>query len=352
MNVLLRGTLILSLAWVSAWAQEAKKQDDVLQKKDGGIMVGRVVKLEADVVEFLLNGEKESRRISLRELMPYSVYRIRLDRTDKASGQARMELGEFCMSNNLYSAAVREFEEAGRLDKSLEEKAKKRRDEAHNEDGRAKFEDVKKLHLRKEYQEAINIIRTLTSSYGDTPYAAEAKAEETKMAEEIAKENEAKKQQADQKAAQVQAQKAAAKDDMAKDLLVKTVEMLEDATRAWGEGLDAEPKNLTKADRAWKAAEGILSAAKRNVESLLKLNDVAVLQKAKELERQVDMLLVRVYWRLGRMWAVELNYPDAHMWLNKAMKVPHDEQMDHLINDLLLSISQTKIRERAAGRGY
>ena len=52
------------------------------------------------------------------------------------------------------------------------------------------------------------------------------------------------------------------------------------------------------------------------------------------------------------MWAVELSYPTALEWLNKAMKVPHDEQMDRQINEILLTISQLKMRERAASKGY
>ena len=75
-SVLLAALLSVSL---SASAQD-KKPDDVLQKRDGGIIVGRVLKLEADSVEILVNGEKESRKVQLKELNPYTVYRRRLDR--------------------------------------------------------------------------------------------------------------------------------------------------------------------------------------------------------------------------------------------------------------------------------
>ncbi len=84
----------------------------------------------------------------------------------------------------------------------------------------------------------------------------------------------------------------------------------------------------------------------------MKSNDLETIKKAKDFERASDLILVKVYYRLGRMWAVELSYPTALEWLNKAMKVPHDEQMDHQINEVLLTISQLKMRERAAGKGY
>jgi len=141
MKRFIRGILVVMLAAGTAVAQD-KKPDDVLQKRDGGIVVGRITKLDDAFVEILVNSEKEPRKISLKELNPYSVYKLRLDRIDKTNGEARMSLAEFCMANGLYYAAAREFEEAARLDKSLEEKARKRREEAHNEDARSKFEEA------------------------------------------------------------------------------------------------------------------------------------------------------------------------------------------------------------------
>jgi len=348
----LRAALILCAALLPLAAQEAKKPDDVLQKKDGGILVGRILKIESDLVEFFANGEKEPRRISIRDLMPYSVYRMRLERVDKTSGPARFELGEYCMSNGLYSTASREFEEAGKLDKALEERAKKRRDEAHVEDGRAKFEEAKKLHSAKNYEAAKDILRILIDKYGDTPYADEARKVDDKMAAEIAKESEEKKKMLAALAQEKEKAKEKIKEDQDKMLQAKTVEFIEEAHKLWAEGLDHEPKNLTKADRAWTGAETALLQARRNVDILLKSNDVETIKKAKDLERQVDLWLVKTYYRLGRMWAVELAYPKALEWLNKGLKVPHDDQMDHLLNEVLLQISLKKISERAAGRGY
>ena len=352
MKAISQAAFILLALVLPASAQDPKKPDDILQKRDGGLLVGRVVKMDADTIDFLANGEKEVRKIGLKDLMPYSVYRLRLDRIDRKSGQARMDLAEFCMGNGLYSTASREFEEAAALDPALAEKAKKRRDEAHSEDGRAKFEEVKKLHLRKEYEEAKTIVRILLEKYADTPYAEEAKKEDAKMAEEIVKDNEAKKAQLAEKekaAADAGVKKA---EDQVKGSIARTVELIEEAQKAWADGLDHDAKNLTKADRAWKAAEIALISAKRNIESLMKSNDVAVLQKAKELEKQADSILVKVYYRLGRMWAVELSYQMALEWLNKGMKTPHDDQMDHLLNELTLTISQLQMRQRAAGKGY
>jgi hypothetical protein len=351
MKRFLGGAVLLMLLALPAAAQD-KKPDDVLQKKDGGIIVGRITKLDAEWVEILVNGEKDPRKVALRDLYPSSVYRIRLDRIDRNNAEARMALGEFCMSNNLYFLATREFDEAARLDKAVEEKAKKRREEAHSEDARSRFEDAKRLASEKKYDEANKTCQLLVEKYSDTPYFDEAKKLIAKVAEDIAKENEAKKKQLEEKKDEKEKKAAALKENQEKDVVGKTAELIDEGGKLWLEGLEGEIKNITKAQNAWKNAEVALVTAHRNVEYLLKSNDLETIKRAKDFERQIDALLVKVYFRLGRMWAVELSYPNALEWLNKAMKVPHDEQMDRQINELLVTISQLKMRERAAGKGY
>jgi tetratricopeptide (TPR) repeat protein len=352
MKRFLGGAVIL--ASLAAWApaQDVKKPDDVLQKKDGGIVVGKIQKLDNDWVEILVNGEKESRKIALRDLYPSSVYRIRLDRIDKNNAEARMALGEFCMTNSLYFMATREFDEAARLDKSFEEKAKKRREEAHSEDARAKFEDAKRFASEKKYDEVNKTCQLLVEKYSDTPYFDEAKKLIAKVAEDIAKENEARRKAIEDKKEEKEKKAAAVKENQEKDILTKTTDLIDDGNKLWLEGLDGEIKNITRAERAWKAAELALLNAHKNVEYLLKSNDLETIKRAKDFERQIDTVLAKVYFRLGRMYAVELNYPNALEWLNKAMKVPHDDQMDRQINEILVTITQLKMRERAAGKGY
>jgi len=353
MTRFLAAALALACLSLPATAQDpAKKQDDVLKKKDGGIVVGRIQKIDADFVEILVNGEKDARKIPLRDLNPYSVYKIWLDRIDKNSGEAHLALAEFCMANGLYPTATKEFDEAARLDKNLEEKAKKRREEAHNEDGRARFEESKRLAAERKYDDANRICQLLVEKYADTPYFEEAKRLVARIAEDIAKENEAKKKQLEDKKEEKEKKNLAIKENQEKDILSRTAEMIDEGGKLYLEGLDGEAKNLTRAEKGWKGAEAALLNAHRNVEFLLKSNDLETIKKAKDFERASDLILVKVYYRLGRMWAVELSYPTALEWLNKAAKVPHDEQMDGQINEILLTISQLKMRERAAGKGY
>src|SRR5688572_22282009 len=112
---------LLAGAGLPATAQEpAKKKDDLLQLKGTDKhLAGQVLKIDADVVEFLVNGEKQPRRIPLRDVEPYSIYTVKLDRADKTSGAAHFELAEWCQAQGLYPEAARQFERAGQLDAGL-----------------------------------------------------------------------------------------------------------------------------------------------------------------------------------------------------------------------------------------
>jgi hypothetical protein len=49
------------------------------------------------------------------------------------------------------------------------------------------------------------------------------------------------------------------------------------------------------------------------------------------------------------MWATELNYTESLVWLNKGLKLAPD---DHLLNEVLLTLTQLQMKKRAAGGGY
>jgi tetratricopeptide (TPR) repeat protein len=351
MSALMRGLTTVLVVGSAALAQDSPR-DDVVQKRDGGILVGKILKVEADFIEMLVQGEREPRKIYTREIMPYNVYEIRLRRIDRKSAPARIDLGEFCMSQGLYATAAREFEEAMKLDPSLSDSCRKRKEDARNDDARSKLEEAKKLYAEKRYRDANEILHILLERFEDTPFFKEAKDLVAKITEDVQKENEEKKQQIDDKKKATEDAKAKVKEDQEKTLLNQAADFMEQAQRAWLEGLDHEAKNLTKADRAWKATEAALLEARRRVEVALKSNDVENLKKAKEMEKGIDHALVRACYRLGRLWATELNYADALAWLNKAMKIPHDEAMDRLINEVLLTITQLQMRKRAAGAGF
>jgi tetratricopeptide (TPR) repeat protein len=107
--------------------------------------------------------------------------------------------------------------------------------------------------------------------------------------------------------------------------------------------------DLTKADKAWKSSDARLAAAGALCEKLEKSNDVNMINSAKDLEKTLDAWIVRTCYRLGRLWATELNYTESINWLNKGLKLDPD---NHLINEVLLTLTQLRMRKNAAGGGY
>ncbi len=346
-NTAFAAILLLTLGAVASAQEEKKKPDDILQLQNGGILVGKVASIGKDHLEILVRGEEKPRRVPFTQIQPYSIYRAKLERIDKKSGAAWLTLGVFCKEQGIPSTAAQCFETAARLDPKLADECKKLREEARNEDARSKFEEARRLHAQKKWKEANDRLRTVMERYHDTPYAEQARKEIAKIADEIRSQNEEKKKQL-QKQEQARAdQVKKKKQDYNNAVVKKAVEFIESAQKSFADGLAQEAKNVGKADRAWKEAEKNLLLARRNTGYLLKEDNADLIKQGMELDQRINALLVRVYYRLGRMWSVELSYSTALAWLNKGLLVPHDEQMDRLLNEVLLTLSQVQIRRRA-----
>ncbi len=329
----------------ASFAQDKKDQDDIVQGKDGTLFVGKILSAsDASIDMQLKTGGKVT--LEFKNLVPDSVYRVKADRIDDKSAKAHFDLGDWCLANGLFSSAIGEYDKAAALDKDLADKAKKKKEEAFNEDARTKFEEAKRLIATKDYEGAEKLLSMLLTKYKDTPWAKEAQSEVAKVAAEIAKENEAKKKQLEDKK-KAEADAAGKKGEEGdKALLSGTTGAIEDAKKSWGEGLEWEGRgNLTKADRAFKTGEGRLAIGKRNTELLAKSNDVNSIKQAKELDKELDLWLVKTYYRLGRMWAVELNYPEALMWINKGLRIsPEDEDL----KSTLRTLSELEMKRRSS----
>ncbi|GEM_PF-4867349 len=349
--------LLSALLLAGSPTQDKKPvKDDVIQLRDeagGGFRVGRILKADDTGVELQLKDSTKTVRIDFKEMMPYSVYKIREARIDANSAQAHLELADFCRAQGLYSFAVKEYEIAVSLDKSLAEKAKQKISETRNEDAGKKFEEAKKYSLQKKWVLAMELLRDIRDNYGDTAFGDDAKKELEKLAEAIKKDNEEKLKMLEEKKKVEENKAAKSKEDLEKVYLNAAADAVKEGETSWGEGLDWEGKeNITNADRAWKTAEAKLLSAKKHLEVPLKSSDVEMLKRAKETDRQADEWLVKVYYRLGSLWATQLNYREARTYLNRALKVPHDSSMDRWVNETLLTLNQLQMRQRAAGKGY
>jgi hypothetical protein len=339
--------MLAALLLVSA-AQD-KVLDDVVQMKDGKLIVGKVTEVTEKTIEITLK-DKSAKTLDIKDVHPASVYKLREARIDAKNASAHWELAEYCKANGLYGFAAAEYDKAVSLDKSRAGAAKKAKEELRTEEARTKFEQAKRLGAEKKYPEALDLLKQLTDRFTDTPYFDEAKKEAMKLAEEVRKENEAKRAEIEEKKRKKEEEAAKAVENAEKTDLKKAGDLLAEARTSWEEGLDWEAKgNITKADKAWKASDSKIAAGRALTERLEKSNDVDMIKSAKDLQKEIDGWTVRVCYRLGRLWATELTYGEAIVWLNKGIKLDPD---NHLLNDILLTLTQLRMRKNAAGSGY
>ena len=345
-------SLVMAIALLVAAAPQDKAQDDEIQLKgsEGKILVGKVTNITDTTIEITLKKDGKAQTLDISMIHPVSVYRIKAARIDATSATAHWDLGDYCKSNGLFAFAGEEFDKAAAIDGGLKDKAKRAREEMRGEDARTKFEQAKRFGAEKKYSDALDLLKQLTEKYSDTPYAEEARKELDKLAAEVAKDNEVKKAELEEKKRKKEEELAKAAENAEKADYKKSQDLVVEARTSWNEGLDWEAKgNLTKADKAWKASDAKLTASRTLCEKLEKSNDVNMIKSAKDLEKDVDAWIVRTCYRLGRLWATELNYTEAIGWLNKGLKLEPD---NHLINEVLLTLTQLRMRKNAAGGGY
>ena len=339
----------MTLALVAALAPQDKIQDEVVQLKgEGTLLVGKVTNITDTTIEMTTKEGKVT--IDIGQVHPASVYKLRSTRIDQKNAQAHWALADYCKANGLYGFAIEEYDKAAALDSSLKDKAKGVKDELRSEDARSKFERAKRLGAEKKYLDAQDLLKQLIERFADTPYAEEARKEMDKLATEVAKENETRRAELEEKKRKKEEEAAKAAENAEKTDFKRAQDLIVESRTSWNEGLDWEAKgNLTKADKAWKATDAKLIASRMLCEKLEKSNDVNMIKSAKDVEKEIDAWIVRTSYRLGRLWATELNYTEAIGWLNKGLKIEPDH---HLINEVLLTLTQLRMRKNAAGGGY
>ncbi|MBI4564553.1 MAG: hypothetical protein HY716_07680 [Planctomycetes bacterium] len=351
----MRRTYRLSLAagialWATAAAQE-RQTDDVVQLKGdrAQLLVGKITAVTEKGIEMTLK-EGGKIAVSFQDIVPYSVYKIKAERIDPQNAAAHMELAEFCAQHGLYSQAAIELDKAKAIDKSLDEKVEKRKAQIRDEEARSRFEEAKKLGAQKKYRDALELLKLIVDRFTDTPYFEEAKKEMSKLADEVRLENERRAAELTEKERKKREEAAKKEETAERAQMAQAADLIKEAQAQWREGLDHETRhNITKSDRAWKLSEDRLLRAQVIVDRLKNSNDVNTINQAKEVEKEITSWLVRTYYRLGRLWAVELNYIEAMPWLNKGLKLAPD---DHLLNEIQLTLTQIQMRKRAASQGY
>ena len=122
------------------------------------------------------------------------------------------------------------------------------------------------------------------------------------------------------------------------------------AEKLWKEGLEWEGKgNITRTRKAWKDGEDKLDLAKARLQPLLKHDDIEVIKKAAEIDKELDRWRLKIYWHFALHYSEQIMETPAKKYINKALATPHDAHMERLLNELRLTLAQVLMR-KAAGK--
>ena len=91
-------TAILCAALIALCAQD--KDTDVVQLKDGSLLVGKITKVDEKglTIELKTGGRVER---TFADLAPYSGYKIKATRIDANDGGAHLGLADFCLRSDV-----------------------------------------------------------------------------------------------------------------------------------------------------------------------------------------------------------------------------------------------------------
>lgn len=118
----MRIAAIAIVACLSAFAPQARAQEETLVLDDGFTLVGRVVDCKADAVEFEHNDDKGGKvvtKFAAADVDPDNFYTLRAPRC--TTGADQLELGKFCLANDMWARALMHYDRARELDPKLVE---------------------------------------------------------------------------------------------------------------------------------------------------------------------------------------------------------------------------------------
>jgi tetratricopeptide (TPR) repeat protein len=318
---------------------------DMLQKKSGSFVEGKVLEVTEKGVRIRL-AEGGEATLAFEDLDPYTVYRIRdkrLRETNKVDAGARFALGRYAMENGLYDIGRRDMDDAVKMDASLKSEADRVAAEVEEKDSAKMYEDGMAAMKAGDFPGALLKFQSLVDNFPTSKFVEEAKKSLASATAEIEKENAKKKELLDSLTKKKAEAKAAKVEEGVKGKLDAALKAYDDARRLNAEGLEHEGNTaVSKADKAWRAAEAALFTCKDLVmEVAAGTKDVEVLANSKKLDMECDGMLVVIYGNLGHLWAVERYYKEATKWLNRALAI---DPTNHFATELKLQVAAQQIR--------
>lgn len=321
----------------------ALQQQDVLVYKNGDVMAGKILKVDADGVEFKFE-KGGSGIVPFEDLEPNAAFAIKLKALDPKSAAARTALAEFARAHKLFSQAIEQFEAAKALEPASGADLDSKIESVKAQDAQSKLADATALMAKGELEKAGKPLKYVIEHYAQTAFGKQAEELLTQLASMIEAKNQKKAEQLAKAKEALEAKNEKLREALEKAAMATALAHIEDGKKFWGDGLDQEGAGAyAKAQQAWLSSVDRFMLAAGEIADLVKSNDIEMIKQAKALGPEISQWLVRAYVALGQMHATSGTYPEAIKWLNQAIKIDPDHAQ---ANALKLEVTKAQLQKK------
>lgn len=332
----------IALGLLAICLAPAASATEIVEFRSGSVFEGEVTDLTAESLTLTLS-DGATMTFALKDLTPFSVYRIRSHRLAKGDAQGHWDLAMYCLEQKIYGPARNELLAAAAADPKRQADVDAKLAEGAAAEAQMMFDGAKALLDAGEYGNALKAFQMLLAKYPKSPLVAAAQKAIADATAALKAENDKKAQALDlagQKAAAAQQAQGEAGLKARFDAALKDIE---DGKTLNVEGLDAEGETkVSRADRAYQAALAKFEEAGGLVDEVLAATkDADLIASAKDQRAAVDRWRVICCDNLANLWAVELNLREAMKWCNKALAI---DPADHVATELKLEVARQMLR--------
>lgn len=343
------GRPVVALVFIWMLFSSPLSASEIIEFRSGSLFEGEVAELTADTLTLTLS-DGATMTVALKDLTPFSVYRIRSRRLAKEDGQGHWDLATYCLEQKMYAPARKELAAAVAADPKRQAEVDARLAQAAEDEAQMMFDQARALLDVGEYQNALKGFQLLLARYPKSPLAAAAQKAITDATTALKAENDKKAQ-----ALELAGQKAAAAQQAQGEAGLKArfdtaLKAIEDGKTLNVEGLDAEGETkVSRADRAYQAALAKFEEAGELLDAVLTATkDADLIAAAKDQRLGTDRWRVITCDNLANLWAVELNLREAMKWCNRALAI---DPADHVATELKLEVTRQMLRRSGLRTG-
>jgi tetratricopeptide (TPR) repeat protein len=286
---------------------------------DGSTRRGTVESQDDAGIAFLAEGATESARIPWDSLEPNCAFRIRRRAFDPSDADGHLALADFCAARGLPWSAIRELEEAVRLDPARAPALEDRIEALRRADAEPLLSRARQAMAERRWEEAARLLRTVIERLIGAPPAEDAAA----LLEEV---DAAVRREIAERAGRVgNAPPAERTNRLAEDVATGLAAI----GRLWSEALDAE--SAGRADLALAPFGRAFDEAERVRATLEKL---ASEQEGLRAEIQTHLREV-IRWRsrlanaMARIHLEAWRLDEALRWANETLRLDPDDEIAH-----------------------